>query len=191
MNQDLNCTVPAPVPRGATLHLTLDAAEHQRRTEFAAAPILDPAGLDLLLALPVGIAVAVRALSWHQQQTVRRLPRGAADRTRTHVTRLAVRPCRIDLATVSGPPTGRSLGRASWFAPFCSRALIVPRAPRRKDFLSEADFWGIGVTLDHGGEQEVLVEPEPWVLRRHTPAGWRYVERAYKAATLPSVQEAA
>jgi hypothetical protein len=191
MTQGPNRTVPAPEPRGATLHLTLDAAEHQRRTESAASPILDPASLDLLLALPVGIPVAVGALSWSQQQAVRRLPRGAADRTRTHVTRQAVRPCRIDLATVSGPPTRKSLGRAGWFAPFCSRTLIIPRVPRRKDFLTEADFWGIGVTLDHAGEREVLVEPEPWVLKRHTPAGWRYVERAYKAATVVAVQEAA
>jgi hypothetical protein len=132
MTQGPNRTVPAPEPRGATLHLTLDAAEHQRRTESAASPILDPASLDLLLALPVGIPVAVGALSWSQQQAVRRLPRGAADRTRTHVTRQAVRPCRIDLATVSGPPTRKSLGRAGWFAPFCSRTLIIPRVPRRK-----------------------------------------------------------
>lgn len=55
----------------------------------------------------------------------------------------------------------------------------------------EADFWGIGVTLDHDGEHEVLVEPEPWVLKRHTPAGWLYVERVYKAATVASAQEAA
>jgi hypothetical protein len=191
MTQGLNRTVPAPEPRGATLHLTLDAAEHQRRTKSAASPIIDPVSLDLLLALPVGVPVAVGALSWHQQQALRRLPRGAADRTRTHVTRQAVRPCRIDLATVSGPPTRKSLERTGWFAPICSRALIIPRAPRRKDFLAEADFWGIGVTLDHGGEQEVLVEPEPWVLKRHTPAGWRYVERAYKAATVASAREAA
>lgn len=191
MNQGLNRTVPAPEPKGATLHLTLDEAEHERRQYLASPPILDIEALDLLLALPVGVPIPIGALEWRQQRNVRHLLRGAAVVTRTHVTRHAVRPCRIDLATVSGPPTRRNLERAGWFAPFCARALIIPRAPRRKDFLAEADFWGIGVTLDHDGEHEVLVEPEPWVLKRHTPAGWRYVERAYKAATVASVQEAA
>jgi hypothetical protein len=95
------------------------------------------------------------------------------------------------MAIVSGPPTRKSLERAGWFAPFCSRAVVISRAPHRKDFLAEADFWGIGVTLDHGGERELLVAPDPWVLKRHTPAGWRYVERAYKAATVATTQEAA
>lgn len=174
--------IPAPGVKGAQLHLTLDAAEHQRRSDCGAAPILDAVALDLLLSLPVGTPFAVGALSWRQQQTVRRLPPGAADVTRTHITRLAVRPCRIDLAAVTGDPTRRNLARAGRFTPFCARTLVIPRAPRRADFLAEADFWGIGVVLARGAERETLVEPRPWRLMRHSPAGWRFVEEAYAAA---------
>jgi hypothetical protein len=190
MNQDLIRTVPAPDAKGATLHLTLDKVEHERRLYVAAPPILNPAALDVLLSLPVGMPVPIGALPWGRQRTVRQLLRGAAYVTRTHVTRHAVRPCRIDLATVSGDPTRRNLERATRFAPFCARTLIIPRMPRREDFLMEADFWGVGVALGHGDDQETLVEPRRWVLRRHTPAGWRYVERAYKAATTTVVAEA-
>jgi hypothetical protein len=86
----------------------------------------------------------------------------------------------VILARVEGAPTRRDLGRASGFAPFCARTLVIPRLPHRAGFLTEADFWGIGIThRASDGSEETLVEPRPWRPMRHTPAGWRFVEQAY------------
>lgn len=125
-----------------------------------------------------------------------RAPCGVLDLALGIVTRHAVRPCRVDLATVHATCTRDSIARASNYAPICTRAVVTPTPPRRNYLLSEADFWGIGVFLDHGhGDLETLVPPEPWRPKRHTPAAWRFAETAYasylthastSATTIPS-----
>ncbi len=178
-------SVQAPSPRGyraATLHLTIDPAEHARRQEAGLGHISDShcALLDTLMSLPPGIPVPHDDLTERQQADVRRAPAGILDLTLGIVTRYAIRPCRVDLATVHAPCTRDSIGRTSSYAPFCTRAVVAPAPPRCNYLLSEANLWGVGVFLDHGnGELETLVEPEPWRPKRHTPAAWRFAEAAY------------
>lgn len=177
--------IPAPHMPAARLHLTLDPAEHQRRTLAGAGPVLDPGVLDLLLGLPAGIPVALADLTDRERKTARRLPKGAATLAAGEVTRLAVRPCTVHLATVHAPTVSKAaLTRAERFAPFCARAVLATHRPHTPETLIEADYWGIGIIWQRpDGEQEVLVEPRPWRLMRHSPAGWRFVEHAYAAAT--------
>lgn len=177
--------IPVPSPRGyraATLHLTLDPAEHARRQQTGLGHISDShcALLDTLMVLPTGVPFPVDGLTERQQNAVRRAPAGILDLTLGIVTRHAIRPCRVELATVHATCTRDSIGRASYYAPFCARAVVTPHPPRRNYLLSEADYWGIGVLLDHGsGELETLVEPDLWRPKRHTPAAWRFAEAAY------------
>lgn len=193
--------IPVPSPRGyptATLHLTVDPAEHGRRQKIGLGHISDShcALLDALMALPTGLPVQLDALTKRQQQAVSRAPAGILDLALGVVTRHAVRPCRADLATIHATCTRDSIARASSYAPICTRAVVTPTPPRRNYLLSEADFWGIGVFLDHGsGDIETLVLPEPWRPKRHTPAAWRFAENAYAsylthtlipATTIPS-----
>ncbi|MCX4598297.1 hypothetical protein OG819_55155 [Streptomyces sp. NBC_01549] len=134
------------------------------------------------MALPAGIPVPVDGLTERQQNDVRRAPDGILDLTLTLglVTRHAIRPCRVDLATVHATCTRASIGGASSYAPMCARAVVNPTPPRRDYLLSEANYWGIGVLLDHGkGELGTLVAPAPWRPKRHTPAAWRFAENAY------------
>ncbi|MBP5888688.1 MULTISPECIES: hypothetical protein [Streptomyces] len=177
--------VQVPSPRGyraATLHLTIDHAEHTRRQAADLGHIRDShcALLDTFMALPPGIPVHHDDLTARQQNDVRRAPAGILDLTLGIVTRHAIRPCRVDIATVHASCTRDSIGRATSYAPFCTRVVVTPTPPRRKYLLSEANYWGVGVFLDHGdGEPETLVEPSPWRPKRHTPAAWRFAEAAY------------
>ncbi|MGW2612738.1 hypothetical protein ACWC4A_52120 [Streptomyces mirabilis] len=177
--------VSVPSPRGhrlATLHLTIDPAEHTRRQQAGLRNISDVHGrlLDTLMALPASVPIPIDALTDRQQDDIRRAPAGILDLADGTVTRHALRPCRVDLATVHATCTRDSIGNAGSYAPFCARAVVTPSLPRRKYLLSEANYWGIGVFLDHGhGQLETLVEPAPWQPKRHTPAAWRFAESAY------------
>lgn len=172
---------------GATLHLAIDHAEHQRRQQAG----LDKAighgfgGLDHLMAVPDGIPVPLASLNTEQQTYYRQAPAGICTIHDGQVTRHVVRPCRVVLATVESPTASRgALGSASRFAPFCTHTVIIRRLPHRKHFnyLHEYDFYGIGVTYQRpDGGTEPIVEPRPWVPIRHTPAAWYFAEQAYGA----------
>ncbi|MGW4803051.1 hypothetical protein [Kitasatospora sp. NPDC004272] len=141
---------------------------------------------DLLLALPHGIPIPLNRLTRAQQRRARFLSPCAVhiDTQAGTATRLAVRPATVHLALVEGPLTSTTLGNASMYAPFCTRAVLAPHPPRNPELLTEADFYGIGVALETDTGPQVLVRPTPWVRRRHSPAGWAFEESAYLAATL-------
>ncbi|MFE4915849.1 hypothetical protein ACFRCX_30560 [Streptomyces sp. NPDC056652] len=185
-------SVTVPAPRGgysgSVLHLDIDPTEHQRRRSLQRRHIDDPSVLDLLMTLPVGALVAYRDLTTGQQDAVRRAPTGVLDFVTPwaddlRVSRLAVRPCRVSMATVrSATACKTALESASRFAPFCARQVIVRRRPKLAETLIEFDFWGVGLLLEHGdGGTETLVAPTPWRPMRHTVAGWRFAENAYAA----------
>lgn len=162
----------------SVLQISLDPIEHQRRQVEGLRGITGWRVLDLLMELPVGEPVPIGMLDSGKRPLLRKLA-GAALITGDTVTRQAVRPCRVLRAVVTGSATRESLARTGGFAPFCARTLAIAQPPRRKDFLAEADFYGIGVVLDQAGRREVLVRERPWIPQRHTVAGWRFVEQQY------------
>lgn len=182
-------TVPSSIGgyTGAELTLDIDRAEHDRRRAAGIGVVTGHGfgGLDHLMALPHGLPVPLDALTKPQRAYVRRAPAGICTITDGQVTRHAVRPCRVTMATVRYDTTYRmALESASRFAPFCARRVVVKRldkdAFRRISILAEFDFYGIGIVLEHpDGTEETVVEPRPWRPMRHTPAGWWFAERAY------------
>jgi hypothetical protein len=42
----------------------------------------------------------------------------------------------------------------------------------------EAEFYGMGLLIATSNDVEVVVPPRPFVRRRHTVAGWRFLEEA-------------
>jgi hypothetical protein len=195
--------VMTPTPKGhsrrAALFTSLNRTEYQRRStatgDTCPPPIDNPGHLDLLLSLPEGIPVATSALTARQRALLRTLPPTAANLTRTdgqvtHVTRTAIRPATVHLALVTGPVSETNLGIAGSFAPFCARAILVPKRPRSVETLIEADFWGVGIAVEEDSTVEVLVPPHPWKRMRHTPAGWRFEEQAAAIAVIEELQNA-
>ena len=169
--------------KGATLHLDINAEEHERRQAAGLGAIHRIGLLHALLTLPAGMPVQEAQLALRDRAHVRRAPAGIVDRAHGMVTRQAVRPCRITLATVRTATCSKTaLESAGRFAPMCARAVIARIRPAMPETLIEFDFWGVGIYLEHpDGVLETLVEPAPWVPKRHTPAGWSFTEQAYAA----------
>jgi hypothetical protein len=159
----------------------IDRAEHARRSAADAQPLDEFRPLEMLMTLPVGIPVPRASLGPTLRSEVRFLPRGAAVWDRQTVTRLAVRPVRVELVVVRAPGWRSGMDLASQFAPFCRRAMLLERVPGRfEESLMEADFYGIGVFTPSDGGVEMVVEPVEYRPRRHTTAAWRFGEEIYR-----------
>ena len=189
----MTATVDVPSLTGgytnATLTLAIDQAEHERRQAAGIGTVTGHGfgGLDHLMALPHGLPIPLNSLDKHQRAYVRKAPAGICAVHDGHVTRHAVRPCRVTMATVRFDTTYKmALDSASRFAPFSARQVIVKRLDRdafhRINRLAEFDWYGIGVLLEHeDGALETVVDPRPFVPKRHTPAAWWFAEQAYAA----------
>lgn len=160
----------------------LDRTEHARRQAAGAGWLDEFRPLEMLMNLPVGMPVPRASLGARLRPEVRVLPHGAAVRDRHSVTRLAVRPLRVDLVVVRAPGWRSGMDLASQFAPFARRAMVLERVPRNLDeLLMEADFYGIGVFAARRGGVQMLVEPAEYRAVRFTTAAWRFAEQAYRA----------
>jgi len=159
----------------------LDHVEHERRVAAAAGCLDDFRPLEALMNLPVGERVPRSSLSSEMRPEIRRLPKGCADVDSTSVTRLAVRPLRVDLIVARAPSFKRGLHAASQFAPFSRRAMLLEKPPRKlEEKLFEADFYGVGVLVADGDGVRMLVQPGEWRAMRHTTAAWRFAEQVYR-----------
>ena len=180
-------TVPSPHSySGATLTLHIDETEHARRQQAGLGVAIGHgfAGLDTLMALPEGMPVPLDELTDRQRAYVHGAPVGVCAVAGGQVTRLAVRPCRVTMATVHcRRACTLCLNCASQFAPFSARHVVVERTPDPRtdaDQLMDFAFYGVGVTVHApGGEPEVWLEPRPPRPVRHTAASWWFAETAY------------
>lgn len=158
-----------------------DACERERRAADGMPPLTRPDVLDLLMSLPLGEPVPAGSLSERERRVLKSLPKGAAVRRDGLITRRAVQPVHIDMAFVPGRSWESAMEKAERFTPFCSRAVVVDGALRRKDdAVLRADFFGIGLLTLQGDSVEVVVPPRPFVRRRHTVAGWKFLEDVHR-----------
>lgn len=158
-----------------------DVRERERRAAEGMPPLTRPDVLNLLMALPLGEPVPASSLSEREQSVLKVLPKGAAVRGNGLVTRRAAQPVHVDMAFVSGRSWESAMEKAERFTPFCSRTVVVDGALRRKDdAVMRADFYGIGLLAVHGDMVEIVVPPRPFVRRRHTVAGWKFLEDVHR-----------
>ncbi|WP_329581827.1 hypothetical protein OG500_19035 [Kitasatospora sp. NBC_01250] len=158
-----------------------DVQECQRRHEARTGVLGRSDVLDLLMSLPVNAPVPVASLTEAERRTLKAVPRGAVVRSSGMVTRQVIQPLRVDLAVVPGRGWETAMEKAERFTPFCTRAVLVEGALRRKDdAVMQADFYGIGLLVAVGDEVDVLVPPRPFVRRRHSAAAWRFVEEVHR-----------
>jgi hypothetical protein len=165
---------------GTLTHLTyrLDEHEHARR-QAEGSPRLDTGELNVLMNLPHGLPVPILSLTRDERRLADRgLLESDGD---GNVIRHTRPPLAVNLAMVRATRWRSGLKRAGMFAPYCARAVHLPTGPDDPMALLEAGFYGIGVytTGDDGGIV-VAVEPRPFVRRRWTPAGWGFLEDAYR-----------
>lgn len=159
----------------------LDEHEHQRRRAIGLTTICDSDALRLLSRLPHGEAVCATDLTEMERRGLLRLPSGAAEFSEGKVTRLALPPVTLRLAIVIDDVLDRGLDRASRFAPFAPRMLVVTGSAGDLAFAEvEARFYGIGLATAQADGVVVLADPEP-PRRAAGPVTWRVREEAYAA----------
>lgn len=174
-------------PRGtqATIAYHLNEEERARRREHGLTGVTRLDWLDLLMELPAGLLVPRSSLDPARQRNILRFPPGCVDLTPEGVIRRIEKPLTTRLALVTGQQWKAGLVRASRFAPYTNRALILPGVPRNlTQGAVEADFYGIGLIVNAAREPRLVVAPEICREYGHTPAGWAFVEAIYQQLDL-------
>jgi hypothetical protein len=167
----------------ALVFFRFDEAECSRRRAAGAASVERIGTLQTLMRLPVDEPVPLSDLDAVLRAKVHKLPVGAADIQAGQVIRRAVRPLSLDLMAVGSRAADWRSGlvRASRFAPFCSRVVILDGpCGERDEALMQAAFYGVGVLWDAGDGLEMVLPPRPYRPERHTPAAWCFTEELYQ-----------
>ncbi|MDO3169605.1 hypothetical protein P5V90_21745 [Mycobacteroides abscessus subsp. abscessus] len=186
------------IPRCGALHrmrllgvdtfvaVDMDQDEISRRNRVDMEPLLDDYGvLRLLAELPLDVPVRTDALMSSRQRAATRLPRGAAHHADGWITRVARPALSLQLAVVVDTDWKRGLDRASRFASFCPRMVVINGAAVPSFAAVEATFYGVGAVHADGANTSVLVEPEPTV-PGFGPISWQVQEEVFAALTLGS-----
>lgn len=162
-----------------------DEVEIERRATVGLGAITNMAVLDALMGLPGGMRVAISDLTDRERRLLRRAPAGAVGWDEEHVERRAVPPVTPRLAVVRARDWQTGMTKAGQFAPFCARVMLLSKPPADLDDAAvQASFWGIGMCVATGGTVRTLVEPEPYVRVRHSPAQWRFAEEIYRQVSM-------
>ena len=97
------------------------------------------------------------------------------------VTRLAVPPVRVTKAVVTARNWRRGLHDATQFAPYCMRALFIPKRPTDLDELMlEASFYGVGVGILGPDAVEWVSAPAEFRPTRFTTSSWLFTEHVFQ-----------
>lgn len=137
--------------------------------------------LNMLMGLPMGAPVAVEDLSGAERALLRTVPRGAVVRDGALVVRRAVAPISVRLAVVAARDWRTGLRVASRFAPYCARSMLLSAYPDDWEQAEmRAAYFGVGVIVLSRGAVRTVIEPDPYVRRRHTPAQWWFAEETWR-----------
>lgn len=158
-----------------------NASEWRRRAAVSAGSVEFLAVLDFLMELPEGLAVPVASLPARDRRMLRELPAWAVRVADGSVTRLFAPAVTPLLAVVHGRQWDDALNRASRFAAYCPRAVLVrDLPPEGSAALFDAAFYGIGVFVSDGREARMLLNPEQLPDWQPTTAWWLFCERMYR-----------
>ncbi len=164
----------------------------RRRAANATRPVQDLDTLRFLLTLSVDQPVAIAALGAYERGLTRRAVRFGFAEKRTiagncpAVVRKAEPPVTVELVSVLGPLSRRTLQLATTFAPYARRRLVVPSGRVDETLLLEASYYGVGVTVTDDDDERTLVTPAPFQPTRFTGASWLFAERMYAQAFSPA-----
>jgi hypothetical protein len=159
----------------------LDRGEHERRRSCGLGALTDRDCLRFLSCLPEGEPVRLVDLTNAEREQLSAVPVGAVDMSRNLVTRRARPPISIGLVVVADDDAERGLDRASEFAQFCARMLVLGQRPDDLVTLKmEACFYGIGLAVVRDSALSVILHPEPTSMTPG-PVSWRLLEQVYAA----------
>jgi len=154
--------------------------ECARRCRADLGSVQDRRTLAALRALPADVPVALSALTTQQRGVLRRMPDGCVTLEEGTVTRNLVPAVRVTAAVVAARNWRTGLRRATQFAPFCSRSLVLATVPDDSEELQlEARYFGVGVAIADHAQLDWLLYPAPFRPARTTTATWLFEERAF------------
>ncbi|TCO45871.1 hypothetical protein [Actinocrispum wychmicini] len=158
----------------------LDAVEHRRRGELGLGQLTSLELIDVLMDLPADVPVPQRSLDVTSLHQLRRCQPGVVEFTGAQVVRRVVPAVMPIMAVVYAKKWDDGLIRASRFASYCQRTVVVPDLPENADeALAEASWYGIGVAVGPKAAPVTVLQPEVFAEWRPTPAWWRFAEVAY------------
>jgi hypothetical protein len=160
-----------------TAYAIISAAEHQRRETAGMGTVIDPALLDRLMDLPIGIAVT-DPVAWVEMADQ---PRGVVERHEdgARITRLLESPLTITdviVDAVMGKEL-RAVQNASLFAGFTRRWVAATSGRIPDAAMLEAKLCGVGIVDQR--RRELLSAEKPEGLTRD---GWSWLleEKTYR-----------
>jgi hypothetical protein len=158
-----------------------DEIEHARRREADLGHLDSMELLDILMDLPADSAVPTASVGATSQSLLCCAPEGVVRFAVSSVTRL-VRPVVTPLlAVVHARDWHDGLERASRFAAYCPRLVVVRELPPDSEqALAEASFYGIGVAVGARSAPTVVLEPEPFLDWQPSVAWWHFTEQVYR-----------
>jgi len=155
-----------------TAWVALNQDEHRRRAAIGLGPVADPALLEMLLNLPLGIPVS-DPVAWVEAS---RLPEGIVERGQDSlaITRLLDSPLFINAVVVTASPGHdlQAVASASLFASYCHRWVATARPEVADVTMLEAKLCGVGlvngtgqVLLGAGPPMEPIIDGWTWLMR--------------------------
>lgn len=158
-----------------------DREEIARRRSAGLGSITRMDVLDVLTGLPAGMPVAVDGLTDRERRRLRQAPDGLVEMGPTVCTRLAVPPVSAQFVVVASRTWREGLRTAGQFAPYCARAMLLRSVPDDlDDARMQAAYFGIGICVFDSDGLQMLVDPEPYVRKRHSCGQWWFAEELYR-----------
>jgi len=158
--------------------------ELSRRTTVGLGSLEDRELLAVLFELPCDLPVTRAVLTPRTTRLLRGAPTGVVELTRSHVVRRvtpAVRLTHVWRQVARSSLTVTRLRTFSSFAPFAQRSVLAAPFQIDSAAYTEAARLGIGLRTHDGS---LLLEPAPFVVRRHTHTSWLFAEQALGALML-------
>lgn len=172
--------------------LYVNIAEVERRRELGVGALKNLDLLNLLLRMPLGKSAAGTSFSEYEWSLLR-AARGAVSLTDDgFATRCAMPPVDPEMITVHGDPWRYVLRRASRFAPYSARRVVLRRMPDDDvELRMEAVVSGVGVAvatcMDDQGvvlDAREILPSAPFTPVRYTGASWLVAEELYDQSGL-------
>jgi hypothetical protein len=181
--------VPKSAIQGITadLDVRVNEAEHNRRRRRRVGAFTRRDVINRLTGIPINWVPAREV----DQSTLEFLAGQAPDTIEVrHVKKqgMAVRrllnpPLSIEHITVHSRDWDRGFAAINSVAGFSARSLVLSIEPSDRELAElESNLYGIGLSIDRGGELQLLTHPAPFLPEFFTALAWQVAEGVYATA---------
>jgi len=171
--------------------ISMDAAEVDRRHRLGVRPVTNRRVLELVLAMPAGVAVPLDCFRPADQRLLGAQQAGVVACERGHVQALLQPALSLRSVGVVAATWKQGLRQSSRFAAYCARYVVLDGllgSDQVDSAAMEARFYGVGLAVHRDRSLDWLVSPAPFPFGRYTAASWLMAEqvaKSYRVTTRP------